>query len=136
MVFICKTLSPFYLRMHYAKFGLNKHVPLALKKIFKNNILSIYIFAISWLSPIEKGHGPLLTNRNTHHPRMLCAKFGWNWPFSSWKIFFHTPSMYSHFFVIIFPWKRVVPFISTNFIPFTQGGFVQICPVVLEKKIF
>ena len=25
------------------------------------------------------------TNLNSHYPRMLCAKFGWNWLIDSWK---------------------------------------------------
>ena len=33
------------------------------------------IFAISLLSPFAKERGPSFA----HHPRMLCAKFGWNW---------------------------------------------------------
>ena len=47
MVLICKTLSPFYQGMLYAKFGLNWPI-----------ISGEKIFAISWLSPNEKGHDP------------------------------------------------------------------------------
>ena len=47
--------------------------------------------------------------------------------------------MFFRYFVIISPWKRVGPFIWTNFIPFIQGCFVQslveIGSLVL-KKIF
>ena len=54
--------------------------------------------AISWLSLLIilaqwyyfvmicpwKRAGPFIwTNLNPHHPRMLCAKFGWNWPSGS-----------------------------------------------------
>ena len=43
-----------------------------------------YIFGMSLLSPLGKGHGPsILTNMISLHPRMLCAKFGGNWPSGS-----------------------------------------------------
>ena len=30
--------------------------------------------------------GPFIwTNLNPHHPGILCAKFGWNWPSGSWE---------------------------------------------------
>ena len=47
---------------------------------------------------------------------MLCAKFGWNWPSGSIlkRNFFLITSMYFHYFVIISPWKRAVPFIWRN----------------------
>ena len=32
------------------------------------------------LSPLEKGGPFICTSLNPLHPRMLCAKFGWNWP--------------------------------------------------------
>ena len=43
------------------------------------------IFTISLLSRLENGHGFwfLWTNLNPIHPRMLCLKFGWNWPSGS-----------------------------------------------------
>ena len=43
------------------------------------------------------------------HPRMLCGKFGWNWPCGSEEDF-----MYFHYYLIIFPWKRTLSFIWTN----------------------
>ena len=50
------------------------------KKIFK---FRQYIFAISLLSPVRKA-GPLVwTNLNSLYPRMLCAKYCWNWPSGS-----------------------------------------------------
>ena len=33
--------------------------------------------------PLEKGGPFIWTNLNPLHPRMLCAKFGWNWPSGS-----------------------------------------------------
>ena len=41
-----------------------------------------YFFIISPLKRV----GPFIwTNLNPHHTRMLCAKFGWNWPSGSWE---------------------------------------------------
>ena len=57
MILICKTLSPFYQRMLYAKIGLNWPISSGKKKF---NIFRKYIFGISWLPPLEKGHGPSL----------------------------------------------------------------------------
>ena len=59
------------------------------------------------------------TNLNPLHQRMLCAKFGWNWPSGSGEEDFLISSMYMYFryFVIISPWKRVGPFIWTNLNP-------------------
>ena len=54
------------------------------KKIFK---FCQCIFAISQLSPLGKGRGPSFEQTWTLHPRMLCAKFGWNWPSGSGKDF-------------------------------------------------
>ena len=45
---------------------------------------------------------------------MLCAKFGWNWQSGSREEDFKILSMYFHYLVIIFPWKRAGPFIWTN----------------------
>ena len=53
-------------------------------------------------------------NLNPLHPRMLLAKFGWNWPGGSGEEDFLISSMYFRYFVIISPWKRARPFIWTN----------------------
>ena len=61
------------------------------------------------------------TYLNPLHPRMLCAKFGWNWPSVSWKLFLISLIFFLPFFffffcylVIISPWKRAGPFTWTN----------------------
>ena len=63
--------------------------------------------------------------------------FGWIWSRGSGGEDFKISFMYFRYFVIMSPWKRAWPFIS---VPFTKGCFVpclvEICPVVLEKKIF
>ena len=57
------------------------------------------------------------TNLNSLHPRLLCAKFGWNWPCGSPEEDFSNSSMYFRNFVIIFPWKYEGSFIWTNVNP-------------------
>ena len=47
--------------------------------------LSMYFRYFLIISP-WKGVWPFIwTNLNSHHPRMLCAKFGWKWPCCSWE---------------------------------------------------
>ena len=68
--------------------------------------------------PPWKRMGPFIwRNLNSHHPRMLCAKFGWNWPSGSGEKYFLISSMYFRFFLIISPWKRAAPFIWTILYP-------------------
>mgnify|MGYP003692482891 CR=1 FL=1 len=60
-----------------------------------------------------KREGPFIwTNLNSLHPRMLCAKFGWNCLSGSGEEDFLILSMYFRYFLIISPWKRTGPFIS------------------------
>ena len=49
---------------------------------------------------------------NPLHPRMLYAKFGWNWPSGSGEGDFYIWSMFFCYFEIISPWKRAGPFMS------------------------
>ena len=51
------------------------------KKIFW--ILSMYFHYFLIISPWKKAGPFIWTNLNPLHPRMLCAKFGWNWPSGS-----------------------------------------------------
>ena len=46
-----------------------------------------------------------------------CAKIDWNWLSGSGEEDFFISSMYFRYFVIISPWKRVVPFVWTNLNP-------------------
>ena len=75
----------------------------------------------------------LWTNLNPIHPRMLCAKFGWNWSSDSGEEDFLISSMYFRYFVIISPWKRAGP----TWISFTRRcilpSLVEIGSVVLFK---
>ena len=52
LVLICKTLSPFYLRMLYAKFGLNW--PISFGKIFFLYISSLYVRYFVSILPLKK----------------------------------------------------------------------------------
>ena len=61
--------------------------------------------------PLEK-EGAL--HLNPIHPRMFCAKFGWNWLSGSGEEDCLIASMYVRYFVIISPWKRAQLFILTN----------------------
>ena len=54
------------------------------------------------------------TSLNSLYPKMLNAKFGWNWPSGSGEEDFWISSMFVRYFVIISPWKRAGPFIWTN----------------------
>ena len=67
------------------------------------------------ISPSKRA-GPFnWTNLNPLHPRMHCAKFGWNWPSGSGEEYFLISSMYFSYFVSISPWKRAGSFICAKF---------------------
>ena len=45
------------------------------------NVFLLFLNDLPW-----KRAGPFIwRNLNLLHPRMLCAKFGWNWPSGSWE---------------------------------------------------
>ena len=69
-----------------------------------------------WLKfylPLEKNGPSIWTNLNSLHPKMICVKFGWNWPSGSGEEFLNL-SMYFRNFVIISHWKKERIFIWTN----------------------
>ena len=70
------------------------------------------ILTILYLTPLGKPF--VWTNLNFLHPRMLCAKFGWNWPSGSLN-FINVCSIFH--MIIISPWKRAWPFFWTNINP-------------------
>ena len=49
------------------------------------NIVSVFSLFRNYL-PLEKGVALHLSNLNPRHPRMLCAKFSWNWPSGSGEV--------------------------------------------------
>ena len=76
-------------------------------------ISSMYFCYIIIISPWKRA-GPFVwtfeQNLNPLHPRMLWAKFGWNWPCRSGEEDFLISSIYFRYFIIISPWKRAGPF--------------------------
>ena len=109
--FIWTNLNPLYPMMLCAKFGWNWPSGSGEEEFLISSMYFRYFVIISlW----KKAWTFILTNLNLLHPRMLCAKFGWNWPSGSWEEDFLILSMYFRYFVIISPWKRTWPFICTN----------------------
>ena len=55
------------------------------------HLLSQYSFIhtqpFSFLDKFDRANFPVRgpSSLNPHYPRMLCAKFGWNWPSGSWE---------------------------------------------------
>ena len=79
--FIWLHLNPNHSKMIFVKFGWN--LPCVQeKKIFIGKIcqwICPYFVIFPW-----KRNGPFIWNNlNSLHPRMDCAKFGWNWPSGS-----------------------------------------------------
>ena len=138
MVLFCKSLSPFHLRMLYDKFGWNWPNVSAEEDFY---ISSMYFFCFVIISPLKKGGGGafIWTILHPHHPRMLCAKFSWNWSNGTAEEDFKISSMYFCYFVIFSPWKRAGPSFEQIWILFTQKFFVpsliEIGLMFLEKKI-
>ena len=76
-----KKIESLHPRNFCIKFGWNGPVVLE-KKLFL--ISSTYFRYLSVISPWKRA-GPLIwTNLNPLQPRMICAKFSWNWPSDSW----------------------------------------------------
>ena len=95
-----------HLRKHFKSINTYDYI-ITLIKRGKKTI--IYFFRIYW--------NFIWTNWNPLHPMMLCAKFGWNWLSGSGEEQFLISSIYYSYFVIISSWKRVGPFIWTNWNP-------------------
>ena len=66
------------------------------------------------LSPFGKGMALNLYNLKSSSPKDALYHFGWNWPSCSREEDFKILSMYFCYFVTIFQWKMVWPFIWTN----------------------
>ena len=65
------------------------------RKIFK--LVNLHYFVI--MSPWKRAGPFIWTNLNPLHPKILCAKFGWNWPTGSVEDDFSNLSMYFHYFI-------------------------------------
>ena len=116
------------------------------KKIFL--ISFMYFRNFVTVSPWKKT-GPLIwTNLNPLHQRMLCGKFGWNWPSGSGEedfLFFNVFSLFRYYLPVEKGWGPHLNELESlspmdALWGFTQGCFVaslvEIGPVVLEKKIY
>ena len=112
-LFIWTNLNPLHQRMLCAKFGWNW--PSGSGEDFL--ISSTYFRYFVIISPWKRAGSFIWTNLNPLHPRMLCAKFGWNWPSGSGEEDILISSMYFRYFEIISPWKRAGSFIWTNLNP-------------------
>ena len=77
MTLICKNLSLLHPRMLCTKFSRNWPSGSREWRGFFKFCESIIIFSLSFR--LEKVVAIHLTNLNPLHPRMLCAKFRWNW---------------------------------------------------------
>ena len=89
-----------------------------------------------------KGHDPFFfkTNLNSFYPRMLCVKFGWNWPSAQfWRRILNFVNIFSIFCYYLAPGKRVWPIFWSNWNPFHPRmpctNLVEISQVVLEKEM-
>ena len=117
--FIWTNVSPYYPRIHCAKFGWNDPMILE-KKIFL--ISSTYFRYFLIISP-RKRAGPWFEQTWIPFTQgcivSILVEFG--------EEDFLISSMYLRYFIIIFPWKRAGPFIwkKKPYILFTQGCFVS-----------
>ena len=119
-----------HLRKQFKSINTYDYIISLIKRRKKNiiNFMRLYWFFI-W------------TKLNPLHPRMLCAKFGWNWPSGSGGNISLISSMYYRYFGIISSLEKGRgPSFEQNWIPFTQRcivpSLVEIDSMVLEKKIY
>ena len=71
--------------------------------------LSMYFRYFVIISIWKKAAPFIWTNFNPLQPRMLCAKFAWNWPSGSGEDDFSNSLMYFGNFIIISTWKKANP---------------------------
>ena len=69
------------LQKHWVPFTHGCFVSSLVEKIFKISSFYFHYFVI--ISPWQKTWHFIWINLNLLHPRMLCVKFGWNWPSGS-----------------------------------------------------
>ena len=96
-IYTFKLLSPYLNFTQKSWVSIQQEATSLTRKTLEKKILNFVnvFFAISVLSPLEKGLNP-------NHQRMLCAKFGWNWPRGSGDENFS--SIFFCYFIIICPW--------------------------------
>ena len=78
-------------------------------------ISSMYFCYCVIISPLKRAWLFIWTKLYPLHTRMLCAKFGWNWPSGSGEFFFL--NFVDVLFCYYLPLECVLPFIWTNVNP-------------------
>ena len=78
--FIWRNLNPLYPRMLWSKNGWN-YPFVSGEKDFLILLMHFWYFVI--ISPWKRAWHFIWRNLNCLLQRMICAKFGWNWPFGS-----------------------------------------------------
>ena len=78
--FLWTIVNPLHPKLLCAQFGWNWPIGSGEEDFL---ILSMYFRYLVIISPWEKAGPFFWTNLIPLHPRMLCAKFGWNWPSGS-----------------------------------------------------
>ena len=111
---IWRNLDPLHPRILCAKFGWNWSSDSGEEDFL--NFINVFSQFRNYL-PLEKGRALKLRNLNPLHPRMFCAKFGWNWSSGSGEEDFYIFVNIFYYFIFICPWKRAGPFIWTNLNP-------------------
>ena len=104
--FIWTNLNPFHPKMLCVKFGWNWLSGSGEEDFFFISPMYFCYFII--LFPWKRAGPFIWTNLNPLHLRMLCAKFGWNWPTGSEEEdFFNFVNVFSQFH---------------NYLPLEKGG--------------
>ena len=103
-------------------------------------IFSIYFYYFAIFSPWGMVWAFICKMLNFTYPRMLCAKFGWNWP-SSFKKRILKKFQYNFTISLLSPlWGWRGPSFEQTWIPYTRicivPSLVENGQVVLKKKIF
>ena len=89
------------------------------------DFVNVFLLFHYHLPTLENGGTFLWTTFNPHRPRMLCSKFGWNWPSCSGEEDFWIMSMYLRYFLLCLLGIGRGPSFEQAFISITQGCSVQ-----------
>ena len=110
-----------YPRILYAKFGWNWPCS---SEVENFRIFSICFYYFHIISPWGRVWAFICKNLNSIYQRMLCAKFGRNWP-SSFKESIFKYFQYNFIISLLSPlWQRRGPSFEQTWISSTQGCFV------------
>ena len=105
--------------------------------VMEKKISSMYLCYFPIIAFWKRTWAFTLRKLNPLYPKMLCTKFGWNWPSGSGEDFIISSKFLFCHFVIISTWKRAGTSFEQIWIPFTQEcivpSLVEIDPMVLDK---